>query len=226
MKDRPKGALTMQDAAIKLEKKRGEGKQKSAIILPDTQLIGVTPSSELDEKKSALNTQFDKYDEDVKWYNENIVDFNEEYIRFVPQRGVIVRCFLAEGKWTELGVYLKPNITVPVKTANGMTFKEYQDSPYPYSPKAVVVSVPRNYSTYKPGDIVILDRYVVQATKVNIEAPFHLPAGFTMPSWAEMEPPTDTKDPHYGYLLIENPIKHILGEHPDSFKNNETDERD
>lgn len=223
MKDKPRRALTMQESATELERKRGKEKRKKVnpLIIPDNTLIGVKSTSE----KNALNTQFDKYDEDVKWYNENITGFDEEYTKFVPQRGVIVRCFLVEGKWTELGVYLKPNITVPVKTANGMTFKEYQDSPYPYSPKAVVVSIPRNYSTYKPGDVVILDRYVVQATKVNVEAPFHLPAGFTMPSWAEMEPPTDIKDRHYGYLLIENPIKHILGEHPDSFKNDKTDER-
>lgn len=108
------------------------------------------------------------------------------------------------------GVLIKPSIEVPVKTQNGMAIKEMTDSPYPFSRKAVVVSIPEGYQTFKVGDEVLVDKHCVMATKINDNAPFHLAKGFTMDTWTEIEPPTNMLDPHYGYLLLE-PNTEILG---------------
>lgn len=156
-----------------------------------------------------VNTTSDDESNRVE-YNASIDNHLPEYVNFTPYRKILVRCFVLEYYTTEAGVLVKPVVEVPVKTQNGMAIKEMVDSPYPFSRKAIVVSVPEGTSNFKPGDTVLLDKHVVMATKVNENAPFHLAKGFTMDTWPGLEVPTSMKDPHYGYMLVE-PNTEILG---------------
>lgn len=142
-------------------------------------------------------------------YNKKIKNHLPEYANFVPLRKVLVRCYVME-YYDRNGIMIKPVIEVPVKTQNGMAIKEMTDSPYPFSRKAVVVSVPQGFTLFNPGDEVLVDKHCIMATKVNENAPFHLPKGFTMDTWSEIEPPTAMSNPHYGYMILE-PNTEILG---------------
>lgn len=143
-------------------------------------------------------------------YNKNINNHLDEYVSFRPTRKVVVRCFVME-YYEQSGILQIPDIQVPVRTSNGVGHKEFQKSPWPYSRKAVVVAVPPASDTYKPGDIVLLERGVtLTAPKQNSEMPFHLPKAFTTDSWNDMEPPHSVNSEHYGYLILE-PLSDILG---------------
>lgn len=143
-------------------------------------------------------------------YNSKINDHLEEYVNFIPTRKILVRCFVME-YYEENGILQMPEIDVPVRTANGVGHKEFQKSPWPYSRKAVVVSIPKNHDIYKPGDLVLLERGVtLTAPKQNEAMPFHMPKGFTTDSWNDLEPPHSKASPHYGYLILE-PTTDILG---------------
>jgi hypothetical protein len=163
-------------------------------------LIGVTPVQSELSHQDIVNINYNKTLEET---------ITEEYKQFEPFWRIIVRCELKESK-IENGIYMPAKVEVPVKTANEMAFKEYQDSPYPYTTSAVVVAVPKGFTKYKPGDWIVLDRNVILATKQNINAKFHLPFGFTMPSWTEFNPPRNPESPHYGYLILD-PSKQTHG---------------
>lgn len=193
-KDKPATGLTMQDMAHTL-KERG---RKSPILIPDSTIFtGNAGISNHDEKARVA-------------YNRNIRNWSEEYANFKPYNRVIVRCYVMEYEYRN-GIMIAPAMKVPVKTANGMTFKQYDDSPWPYSRRAIVVAVPEGYTKYSAGQEVLLDRHVVLCTKENVEADFYHPHGFTVDSWYDFEPPKDMASEHFGYLIV-SPQAEILGE--------------
>lgn len=193
MKDRPADQLRMEEVAARLGD-RGTGK-KGVLMVPDSVILG------------ADNTEAERITREV--YNKGIRNIPVEYSEFVPYRKVIVRCYVLE-YIEKNGILVKPEIMVPMKTPNGYTVERMVNSPYPYSRRAVVVSVPENFTSFNAGDEVLLDKHVVLANKENKNADFHLPHGFTTDSWPQIEPPTNMKDEHYGYLIVE-PNTHILG---------------
>lgn len=187
----------MQDFAHTLDTNRG-GK-KSKLFVPQENPI-ILPGD------TAYN---DQEAQDRIEYNQKINEHLEEYTSFKPLRKVIVRCYLMEA-FDQNGVWIKPEIEVHVKTSNGMGIKDTVYSPYPYSRKAVVVAVPEGMASLSVGDEVLLERGVVLSMKANENTPFHLPKAFTASSWFDLEPPTNMKSPHYGYLIVE-PNTEILG---------------
>lgn len=188
----------MEEVASTLDKRK---KSTKGIIVEDAKiqpnLIGVAPKTDSTDEKNRIK------------YNADILNMLPEYKEFVPTGKVVVRCFVME-YYKKNGVLQIPEIEVPVKTSNGYAVEYITNSPYPFSRRAVVVAVPEGMETYKPGDHVLLPTHVILATKINKNAPFHLPKAFTMDTWLGTEPPTNMLDPHYGYLLLE-PRSEILG---------------
>lgn len=199
MKNQPGDALSMQDLAFSLERKKGT--KESKIIVPETQII--FPG------KGIGGGMIDQEKEDRENYNKTINEHLPEYTSFIPMRKVVVRCYVMED-YEQGGIMIRPDYQVFPRTANGMGVMEPETSPYPYSRKAVVVAVPEGIASIKAGDIVLLNRGTVLTTKANVNTPFHLPNGFTTESWPELEPPTNMQSPHYGYLIVE-PTTDIIG---------------
>lgn len=198
MKDKPGDRLTMEETALKLKDKKGK---KGKIFLPNQEIYTGQPTPGFSDAE-------EKARED---YNKNILNISPEYAEFTPTRKVIVRCYVMEAYTSEAGIFTMPDLEVAEMTANGMSVRRMVPSPWPYSRRAVVVSVPKNFQLYQASDEVLIERHTILAKKANENAPFHLPKGFTVDSWHDLEPPHQMDSEHYGYLILE-PQTEILGE--------------
>lgn len=173
-------------------------KKKSGLFIPDKPTVSVS-----------MDNNFDKDEKEREEYNKNILNIDSDYANFQPNNKVLVRCRVLEYIVLDSGIAVKPSIPVAIRTQNGVGIKETQESPYPYSVEAVVVAVPENYEKFSKGDVVVIPKGHTLATKENTEVPFHMPRAFMLPEWSQLEPPTDIKNKHYGYLLVEG--RDILG---------------
>ncbi len=146
----------------------------------------------------------------IKEYNEKLKELDEEYKRFIPTSGILVRCYHLEAKKSDSGIIIPLEIPMAEMTQNGIGVRKTYSSPWPLSRKAVVVSVPENVTFLKPGDVVELNRRCVLAEKRSVDHPAHLAYGFTLSDWYDFEPPINPSDKHFGYLMV-HPINDIVG---------------
>lgn len=185
----------MQDSAATLGEKNIKKGSKSNLILPtpDFQKAGIGPEGE-----------------HRKEYNDTIKDtILPEYLNFVPNRGIIVRCYVMEYTIKNGMLVNKPDIMIPIPAAQGTVHSKVA-SPWPYSRKAIVISAPEGHDKYKQFDEVLLAHHVILSMKNGLEADFQLPYGFTTHNHQGFYPPSNYSDPHFGYLIVD-PYKEILG---------------
>lgn len=189
-KDKPKGKTSMKEFASDFKSTR----TKSGLFIPEKESV----------EPITLDSNFDNDKELREKYNKELVTLDKDYTNFIPNRKILVRCKVLEYEITESGLAIKPSVEIAIGTQNGYGIHSTQESPYPYSVEAVVVSVPEGYEKYKPGDSIVIPKGHTLAGRENIEVPFHMPRAFTLPVWKQLEPPTNIENKHYGYLLIEN----------------------
>jgi len=148
-----------------------------------------------------------KFNEDmdasIKQYNKNILELDPEYTKLKPMQKVLVRVFLKELRKTEDGLYLPNTEFVRLKTHAGVGYVGEVESPFPYSQKAVVVSVPDSVTTIKSGDIVYLSNKPIQAVPDGSgnEARITIPNAFIHPELGD-DLSTNPNDRLYGYLQV------------------------
>lgn len=166
-------------------------------------------SSIADEQITEDILYSDEQNEKLISYNENIKNLDELYSNLIPRFDVLVRIYVNPMEVSESGV-LKPN-TVPVSapTNAGVHYIGSMDNPYPYSSKAIVISVPSEVTDLKPGDIVGLADTPVKGIALGKgdQAVVTIPNKYVHPDEAKKYPienplPSDPSDRNYGYLLI------------------------
>lgn len=155
---------------------------------------------DLEEKEEITQDQLKAIFE----YNKNIQNLDTDYSSITPTSKVLVRVFLLEPYTTDNGI-LEPHtqlLRVPTNSGYGSTVS--LESPFPYSNKAVVVAVPPSFSMIKPGNIVQLETNPIKpiVTGSGANASVHVPFAYMHPSAPSFEIPRDSRDKHYGYLLI------------------------
>ena len=166
--------------------------------LRNTPLINM-PSEEYWEKQEQV----------IKDYNSNLTTLDPNYQNIIPFNRILVRMFHIVAERTESGIIIEPKIPMKEITQNGIGIRQTMNSPWPYMRKGIVVATPENDPWLKPGDLVEVDKHAVLALKPSVDHPPVLEHGFTSSTWTDTEPPTDLKNPHYGYLLIDYRL--ILG---------------
>jgi len=148
----------------------------------------------------------ESYEQSVIEYNKNVLKLDDEYLNLTPRSKILVRVFLNELEKTEGGVLIPNREMVQAPTANGVGVVGEIESPFPYSRKAVVVSIPHFVTDLSPGDIVLLSKRPVEAIALGKgdNASIRIPYGFTHPDLYKKEGgiPTDPKDRNYGYLTV------------------------
>lgn len=150
-----------------------------------------------------------KFDDDLERklveYNASISTLDPDYLQLIPRNDVLVRVFVKELEKTEAGLYLPNKAQVQVPTRSGVGIIGEMESPYPYSQKAVVVSVPPYITDLKAGDVVILASPTVLGTPVGQgdDAMITVRYGFTHPDfYSERHLPADPSNKNYGYLAV------------------------
>jgi hypothetical protein len=202
MKDRAKMKTTMQDHATN---KFGGEKTKSGIIMPSKKVI---KSKKV--VKTTPDQDYDQLDKDIIDYNNKVTTLDKDYKEFTPFTGIIVRAFHKEmQKDPKTGLVISaPTTIIPDMGVQGAPISKIA-SPWAFSRKAIIVAVPENFETYKPGEIVQLSLDAILVSKMH-QGDFRVIHGFTLWEYQDFQPPTSKKDKHYGYFLID-PYKHIHG---------------
>ena len=159
------------------------------------------------EAKAAENLTVEYLEEKdlqaIRDYNSSITELDPMYKSVKPLHEILVRVFLTEPRITESGLILPHREVVPIRTANGIGNWAEVHSDFPYSTKAVVVSVPEN-SLLKPGMIVQIAPNQVKAEVVGTSnnAFITIKSAFIHADSGETLPPKDVTNKNYGYLLI------------------------
>ena len=143
----------------------------------------------------------------IKDYNTKVTDLDTDYTGFTPRTGIIVRVFLHEPK-VEGNIVIPYTQPIVIKTQNGLAQVAETESPYPYSKKAVVVSLPEVIKDLKVGDIVQIENEVTKGYPIGggRSAAIAIPKAFTLYTYDKPSntPPTDPNHKHYGYLKIDS----------------------
>lgn len=173
----------------------------SPIIQPETVLIGVEGTKLLDGEK-----MFDH----INVYNEKVTELDPLYASLTPVRGVIVRmrhiAMVFEG-----GLYRHPKVEIIVGSKSGHFILEPREAKYQMQNVGVIVAVnPAFKGSFRPGDLVQVDRQAVTPVKRSDNHPEELPNGFLHHSYTlDLNPPSTCTDRHFGYLLLKDPMSQI-----------------
>jgi len=143
-----------------------------------------------------------EFAKEVSEYNKNISNFDSDYSDMIPNGyQVLVRLFAKEPK-LENGLYHYNSPQIAVQTTSGVGVKEYVNSPYPFTKKAIVVAVsPRLESEYTPGELV-------QITDIPVVCPYPgqkdvIPVySFLHHEYDDILPPYSVTHKHFGYFMI------------------------
>ncbi len=136
-------------------------------------------------------------------YNRTILNLNPKYTAVTPLQDILVRCFLIEPEVTESGFIVSHKEILPIPTNLGQGTYAEAESPFPYSKKAVVVSVPQEFTKLKVGDIVYLSNNPVEAKIIGSasNAYFKVKNEFFLSDTIKSTP-VDFSSEHYGYLMV------------------------
>jgi len=136
-------------------------------------------------------------------YNRSLRTIDQTYASVQPLQDVLVRVFLIEPEVTESGFIVPHKEILPVPTNLGVGQYAEAESPFPYSKKAIVISVPQDFTKLKQGDIVYLSGNPVEAKIIGSaqNAYFKVKNEFFMSDTIK-NTPLDINSPHYGYLMV------------------------
>lgn len=149
------------------------------------------------------NDYWKEQEQSIKDYNDNLSNLDDDYKQLAPFNKILVRMFHIVAEKTESGIILEPKIPMKEITQNGIGVRQTMNSPWPYMKKGVVVATPENDPWLKPGDIVEVDKHAIMAIKPSVDHQPVLEHGFTNSEWIDVEPPTDLKNKHFGYILVD-----------------------
>ena len=186
MKDKPSKSQSMNDYLEELKASEPVATQREAEI-------SNIESENYDEKM---------YDSIVE-YNSKVETLDPDYTSIQPMSDVLVRVFLQVPEKTSYGLIIpiKKQLQVPTKAGVGAWYEV--ESPFPYTTKAVVVSVPKMLQeTLKPGQVVQLgnDQVVARIVGNGENASVEVKNGYLHPDATHAT--KDPNDKYYGYLLI------------------------
>lgn len=145
-----------------------------------------------------------EYADQAKQYNLNLTNLDSRYTSVKPIHKVIVRCALNEPQVTESGLVLPYKQLLSVQTNAGTGKVGEYETDWPYSEKAIVVSVPDHITSIKQGDIIQLSRDAVQ-NRVIGQGANAFPVvvnGFVHVDSKHDVTPKDITDVDYGYVLV------------------------
>lgn len=145
-----------------------------------------------------------EFNSKIEEYNSKVTDLDPVYSSVVPLQDILVRVFLVPTEKDENGLIVPIIKPLQIPTKNNMATWGYLENPFPYSTKAVVVSVPTDYTLLKPGDIVQLSSDNIEAKVVGAsnDAQVEIKNGYMHPDAENKAHSKDPLDVHYGYLLI------------------------
>lgn len=148
-------------------------------------------------------TEIEKYNT----YNEKVTELDELYTSLKPlQREVILRLIVKDfsKKRDDILIYSKNDI-IPVKSGvnDGILYMEVP-SPYPFTRKAIVVSVPNENFYVQPGDTVALREKLQIGFKNQDQGYVSVQGGFVHPDYEDDydNVPEDPEDQHFGYVMV------------------------
>lgn len=184
-------------------------KKASSYSIKDQMIKDGYDPSKAQKEKATSNIHASKYtkeyyDQVIK-YNANLLTLDEQYQKVTPLTKILVRPFLIQPDITESGLIFPYKQTIPVPTKSGVGTTKDVESDFPYSPKAVVISVPENNTTLKPGDIIFLSRKAIQMVVIGTaaDAELRVENAFVHPDAGLYDLPKDLTNTHYGYVLVE-----------------------
>jgi hypothetical protein len=178
--------------------------------------LNLSPTHDIDENGIAipLNVHVNdgaliRQEQDLIEYNKKVLDLDTTYTSLIPISDIIVRVFAKELERTKSGIILPASAPVVIPTNSGHGNLGTVESPYSYSKKAVVIAVPAGYKGLDAGDIVQLSDATVTGHAIGAghEATISIRHSFTHYDHNSEQPPTNPKNPHYGYLMV--PVRFI-----------------
>jgi hypothetical protein len=198
-KDKPKNKTSIADAVSKQADK--ELKSSGKIW---TGSSGGATGPIMTSTPPMINTKTDlEMERKYKEYNESIKELDPMYSNLIPVSKILVRCYVMEYTRTEGGLLIKPIVTIPVPTQNGIGKIGDVETPFPYQTKAIVIAAPKRYEeTYPVGATVQLSSSPIKAVSRGKDSGIDLPYAFTHASYPYPGVPANVEDRHYGYLLV------------------------
>jgi len=159
-----------------------------------------------------------KKEKAIQEYNENIKDLDPDYTSVVPNNKVLVRVFHLNTERTAGGLIIEPTVRVKIPTRSGYGYIGDAESPWQYSQKCVIVSVPagtseelvsklsngeemRYKNPLRVGSVCQLGPSALQP-KGGSDGAVDIPSAYTLPEWPDGRPPTDLNNKHFGYLMV------------------------
>jgi len=183
-------------------------------LKPIPETLGNEPAS---HEAPLDTTSFDfsqEFDDAIHAFNDRNYTLDPDYTSIRARSKVLVRVFLKPLEKDENGIIL-PNLEqVGIPTNNGVSYVGEMESPFPYTQRAVVVSVPKFIEDINVGDTVLLSRKptVGRATGRGDNATIQIPQAFLHPlKYKSNYPPINPENPAYGYLSVgSQEIEYVL----------------
>jgi hypothetical protein len=185
-----------------------KNKKKNQFNLLDQINLDQSKEVKVKELNSAeLVTDFSEEEiKDYTAYNEKVTELDPVYSSLTPlHKNVILRLIVKDfnKKRDDVLVYSK-NDVIPVQSGvNKEIIYMSVPSPYPFTKKAVVVSV-NKFCELVPGDLVSLKEKLQIGFKSQDQGYVSVQGGFVHPDNEEDydNMPEDSKDQHFGYVML------------------------
>jgi hypothetical protein len=171
---------------------------------------GIAEETSLPEMALDIPSEYFNEEENQKLveYNKKVTEIDPLYSKLTPRFDLLVRVFVNPLEEKD-GILIPNTIAVRSQTKAGPGFAGIIENRFPYSRKAVVISVPDEITDLKSGDIIYLSETPVQAKALGTgnNAVTIIPNKFVHPDeaykYSAVQPiPVDPTDPNYGYLLV------------------------
>lgn len=170
---------------------------------------GVTEAPSRGSNGQIPVTYDEEFDNKINQYNELIYNINPKYSELKPRFDVLVRVFLKPVYKDESGLMMPHTLPVRIPTNASVPGASigFVENPFPYSQKAIIVSIPEEVKDLKQGDIVFLSKtqVVAHVEGKSENALIDIPNKFVHPDEVSQYfsgVPYDPSDDNYGYLLI------------------------
>lgn len=135
-------------------------------------------------------------------YNKEIENLDSRYTDLRPLNKIIVRSYVKNLK-DENGLIQPNTAPIVIPTRSGVGALQLLDNPWPYSKRAIIVSIPSWEQELKVGMTIQLNNAPVRAMNRGSDYGLAMPNGFQHYEYEDIEPPKDPEHEDYGYLLVD-----------------------
>ena len=169
---------------------------------------------ELDYSTEQLTNFTEEEIVDFTQYNERVTQLDPMYTSLAPRgRDVILRLMVKDFTVKNDDVLIESKMDfIPVKSgANSSIVYMQVPSPYAFTRKAVVISVPNEHFDIKPGDTVVLREKLQIGFKNQDQGEVSVQGAFVHPDYEDnyTHVPEDPNDPHFGYVIVDESLINI-----------------